>query len=117
MTIPPFLPLAFVLLAQSFSDVLETGKAIGTQSNQVLLGCLIVVLIGMVAYMARSQNKLHEKIDLERKEMNDERRTRNEALISVVVDNTKAMMANVAASETNATAIDNLTNYIRERVK
>lgn len=103
-------------LATTASDIITAGSGVGTSSNQVLLGMLVVGLILVVLYRERQQIKKNHIDDLrhqevlanfekEREAMNEERRKRIDFLMEVVRDNTRAM-------EHNAQAIDTLKDFL-----
>ena len=107
----------FSLAAIGANDVFQAGQAVGTASNQVILGCLVVVLIFVVIYGERGRIKRelraeqrHEeimlKMDSERAAMNTERRDRIAMVLEVVKDNTKAMTA-------TAEAVNNFQHVLR----
>lgn len=118
----PFAPVFMALIAVSADDVMQSGRAVGTANNQVLLGCLVVVLIIVVIYFARKQDKqnavliarydknaemmqqkhdaLMERLDSEQKAFGEERRLRIEALMRIVSEN--ALAGQAVASSVNA---------------
>lgn len=96
-------------LAVTTSEVLETGGKVGTASNQVILGCLVVALIAAVLYRERQQNhaikamestsqRLVERIDRDRTAWDDERRARITFLMELV-GKTSTALERCAASE------------------
>lgn len=48
-----------VIAAVGVDELLNAGRSVGTASNQVILGILVVALIGVVLYRERQQNKQH----------------------------------------------------------
>src|SRR5207237_1302123 len=118
--------IASTILAISVDDILSGGQKVGTASNQVILGALVVILIIVVLYRERQQNRtnksiehrneaLIDTIERDRRSWDDERRERSNALMQLVKDNTTALeksasaeMAIKDAVEANTRATDTL---------
>lgn len=95
--------ISWLALASSVTDVLKDGEAIGTASNQQILGALILALILFLIYrekqqgMREKQNLKHHqelvaKIDMERASMTDERVKRINHLMGIIEENTSAFV-------------------------
>ncbi len=54
------LPFLVTIAAVGATDIIDAGRSVGTSSNQVILGGLVVALIIVVLYRERQQNKQHE---------------------------------------------------------
>ena len=63
--------LSVAILAVEAKDMLDAGKQVGTANNQVILGCLVIVLIFVVLYRERQQNRQHEEQKRAHKESAD----------------------------------------------
>lgn len=101
------------IIAVSTSEIVDTGKTIGTASNQVILGMLVVALILVVVYREYQQIRVNRKAEIrhheamtkadtqftklidqqskDRTAWDDERRARIAMLMTLVQDNTRAM--------------------------
>lgn len=126
--------LLSVLLAVSSTDVLDTGKTIGTSSNQVILGMLVVALILVVLYrekqqvranreaekrhyeaMAKSDSHFRELLiqqETDRKAWDIERLARINMLMTLVGESTKALNNTSTTVMQNSTVITELSRIV-----
>lgn len=128
--------IAITLVAVGTNEIMETGTKIGTSSNQVILGGLVVCLILVVLYRERQQNKANKlgddrhleslnqsrvaydklvtRLDTDRLSWDSERRERISALMTLVTDNTKALEHSAQSVEAIATSVEENTKVTRE---
>lgn len=125
-----YYPIYLVFLAVTGDEILQGGKAVGTSSNQVLLGMLVVTLIIIVIYLGRKQERTAaetakqtleqhteatKKYDMvmatmqaERQAFGEERRARIESLMKLLTDNSVALNRTAQAEQAMATAVDGM---------
>src|SRR6267143_7205196 len=123
-----------VLLSVAVTEIMEAGKTIGTSSNQMILGMLVVALILIVGYREVQQIRANRKIDAHHDELikkadnqfsallqqqdrdrlawDDERRARVATMMQLVVDNTRTMDKTASAVLQNAGAVSDLKDVI-----
>lgn len=123
-----FIAIYAVFLAITGDEVLKAGNAVGTSSNQVLLGMLVVVLIIVVIYLGRKQDKankasedrqmkLDAKIDAERAAFGEERRNRIDALMKMVTENAVALNRTASAEMAMCASTDAMRIAILSNTK
>jgi hypothetical protein len=119
-----FIALYAVFLAITGDEILKTGSAVGTSSNQVLLGMLVVVLIFVVIYLGRKQDKanaaamerqikLDLKIDEERQAFSTERKARIESLMKILAENSVALNRTSTAESSMSTSVSAMAEAVQ----
>jgi hypothetical protein len=118
-----FIALYAAFLAITGDEILKAGNAVGTSSNQVLLGLLVVVLIIVVIYLGRKQDKanaaamerqikLDLKIDSERAAFSEERKNRIESLMKILSENSVALNRSSMSESAMSASVNSMSDAI-----
>lgn len=124
----PFCTFFAVFVAATGDEILQTGQKVGTSSNQVLLGALVVALIIVVVYMGKKQEKniasqtakyesmllsmetkytqSCDRMDEERTKFGEERVRRIDSLMRLMAENTVALNRTATAEVAMSNAVD-----------